>query len=123
MKAHIVDRKTLLLGNNLFETGYITIEGGTTVKSGTFLKRVAGTEFTVVTDTTTEIPVAVLAEALTNEGIDSADMSIRPCIGGRVRADMLNINGIPATDEQHDIIRNYGIIAIKITDLSRLDNY
>jgi S1-C subfamily serine protease len=123
MKVHFVDSKTLLLGDNLFETGYIAVAAETTIKSGTFLKRESGIEFAVVTDTTTEIPVAILAEDLVNESDASVDMSIRPCIKGKVRADMLNVNGTPATDEQHDMIRSYGIIAVKITDLSRLDNH
>jgi hypothetical protein len=127
---------SLQQGDNLFEQGVITLAAGVTVKAGTILKRVENGKFEIATDTPPnpgtpaegggwatppspgDIPVAVMPFDLKNEKSAQADMGFRALTGGKVRRDLLNLNGSPITDGQADALRNYGIIAVKITDLS-----
>jgi hypothetical protein len=129
------------LGGNDFETGVITVGAGATIKKGVVLKR-AGDKFAPVLDTspviitadvnnapaqipipgtTKDTPVAVNPFDISNPGIAAADMSIRALVSGPVRADLLTIDGGGITDAQGDMLRDYGIIPVKVADLSRIE--
>lgn len=118
IKIRNVENKIFLLGNNEFETGVLTVPAGSAVPQGAFLKRGTGGKFSAVTNTATETPVAVNPVEIKNEGTAPADIPLRVMIGGRVRFDMLSVNGQPITDAQADMIRLYGIIPKKVTDIS-----
>ncbi len=121
MTTRKVKSKSLFQGNNDFETGILTIPAGETVPAGAFLIRGADGKFTVVSDTNTENPVAVNPVELKNTGAAPADISFRALISGKVRRDMLSVGGQPITDAQADMIRQYGIIPKKVTDISRVE--
>jgi hypothetical protein len=70
-----------------------------------------------------DIPVAVNPAFIKNEGSGPVNVGFRPLIKGRVRRDMLTINGLAITDAQADMLRNYGIIPVTGTDISREDNH
>jgi hypothetical protein len=132
-----VENKIFLLGNNEYETGVLTVPAGGKVPIGALLKRTAG-KFAPVTDTSpveinvadsgtanvpvpgvpAEIPVAVNPADIENPGSSTADIPFRALIGGRVRRDMLSVAGNPITDDQADMLRSYGIIPKKVTDIS-----
>jgi hypothetical protein len=132
-----VENKIFLLGNNEYETGVLTVPAGGTVPAGALLKRAAG-KFSPVTDTgavlinvsdtgtknvsvpgvPAEIPVAVNPVDIKNTAAAPADIPFRALIGGRVRRDMLSVAGSPITDDQADMLRSYGIIPKKVTDIS-----
>jgi hypothetical protein len=137
----VVDNSVVALGGNDFETGVINVGAGATVKKGVVLKR-AGDKFAPVTDTSpvtitadvdgdetaipipgtaVDVPAAVNPFDITNPGESAADMSIRALISGAVRADLLTINGEKITAAQGDMLRNYGIIPVKVADLSRTE--
>jgi hypothetical protein len=138
----VVENSVVALGGNDFETGIITVEAGATIKKGVVLKR-AGNKFAPVVDTspititadvggaenqqipipgtTVDTPVAVNPFDISNLGIAAADMSIRALVSGPVRADLLTINGDEITDAQGDMLRDYGIIPVKVADLSRIE--
>jgi hypothetical protein len=59
---------------------------------------------------------------ITNSKEAAADFGFRALVQGRVRLDMLRINGQPITAEQRDMLRGIGILAVKVTDLSKKDN-
>ena len=59
---------------------------------------------------------------LTNDKADEAVLGFRALVAGRVRADMLRIGDAVTTAAQNDMLRNVGILAVKVTDLSQLDN-
>jgi hypothetical protein len=122
MQTTTVENKALLLGNNHFETGLINLGAGDEIKEGAFLLRSSGHTFEVVTDTDTEEPAAILPVGIKNSGAAPKDFSIRACLDGKVRVDMLHVDGTPATPEQIDLIRKFGFIPVYATDLSRLDN-
>jgi hypothetical protein len=127
---------SLQQGDNQFEQGVITLGSGAAVSAGTILKRAENGKFEIAADTLPDpgtpaegggwaappspgdIPVAVMPFDLKNEKSAQADMGFRALIGGKVRRDLLNLNGGPITDDQADALRNYGIIAVKTTDLS-----
>ncbi|MDR1587505.1 MAG: hypothetical protein LBS57_08630 [Treponema sp.] len=136
-----VENKIFLLGNNEYETGVLTVPANGTVPAGALLKRAAG-KFAPVTDTSAvsinvadtgtknvsvpgvpvEIPVAVNPADIENPGSSPADISFRALVGGRVRRDMLSVGGNPITDDQADMLRSYGIIPKKVTDISWVES-
>lgn len=69
----------------------------------------------------TDVPVAVNPFDIANPGTAPADCAIRALISGPVRADLLTINGAAISADQGDMLRNYGIIPVKVTDLSRTE--
>ncbi|GHU12993.1 hypothetical protein FACS1894161_2360 [Spirochaetia bacterium] len=106
MEETTITNKALLLGDNdYFETGLINIGAGVEIKEGAFLRR-NGTRFAVVTDTDTQEPVAILPVAIKNTKNAAADFSVRASLGGKVRADMLHVNGVRATADQIDMIKD-----------------
>ncbi|GHU24426.1 hypothetical protein FACS1894164_11040 [Spirochaetia bacterium] len=107
------------LGDNEYETGVITIAAGATVVAGTVLKRSSG-KFAAAGSTDTAL-IAIVPFDLKNTGSAAADISFRALISGKVRADMLNIAGAALTDAQRDSLRDYGIIAKKIHNISRVE--
>jgi hypothetical protein len=145
IKSHTVTNKALFLGDNEFETGLLTVPAETTVPVGALLKR-AGDKFAPVVDTDTtpgtpgtpsngggwtaeptdpipgDVPVAVNPVEIKNSGGSPADIPFRALVAGKVRADMLSVNGQPITEAQSDMLRAYGILPRKVTDIYRLDN-
>jgi hypothetical protein len=146
MKTENVTSRVILLGDNRFESGVINIAPGETVAAGTVLKRNEDGKFAPVADTDTtpgtngvpasgggwttaptapvpgDVPVAVMPFDITNKNAAADNVGLRALVQGRVRFDMLRINGSPITAFQSDMLRNVGILPVKVTDLSRLDN-
>jgi hypothetical protein len=123
VNIHKGENKIFLLSDNEYETGVLTVPASNMVPAGALLKRASG-KFAPVTNTSpvqinvadsgsavyasvpgvsAEIPVAVNPEEIKNESGSPADIPFRALIGGRVRRDML---------------RSYGIIPKKVTDIS-----
>lgn len=146
MKIENVASRVVMLGDNRFESGVITIPAETTIKAGTVLKRGGDGEFEPVVNTTPtpgthgtpasgggweteptdpvpgDIPAAVMPFDITNEKSAPAITGFRALVEGRVRADMLRIGEDVTTAAQNDMLRNVGILPMKVTDLSHLDN-
>ena len=119
VEINVIENKALLQGDNEFETGAITLTAGQQVKEGAFLKRVTDKEFALVVDLSTEDPVAIVPVDFGNNGTTPLKVSLRACIAGKMRADMLHINGTAATRDQIDLIRKFGFIPIYANDVSR----
>ena len=135
VKITVNENKSLFLGNNEYETGVLTVPANGKVAAGALLKRDGG-KFAPVTATgatpgvpadgggwTTlpspgDIPVAVNPVEIKNNTPAPVDIPFRALISGRVRRDMLSINGQAITDDQADMLRSYGIIPKKVTDIS-----
>lgn len=146
MEVKNVSNKVLALGNNEFESGVINVSGGATIAKGTVLKRNADGKFApaVSTDPTPgthgvpaagggwatepadpvpgDLLVAVMPFDLKNEKAAAANLGFSALVSGRVRAGLLRIAGNPLTPAQFDALRDYGIIAVKVTNVSELDN-
>ena len=128
METRKVENKSLMQGNNEFETGVLTVPAGGTVPAGAFLKREANGKFAAIASTEPadpeepwnfDKPVAVNPVETRNLPAAPADVPFRAMIAGKVRFDMLSVGGQPITDAQADLLRQYaGIIAKKVTDLS-----
>jgi hypothetical protein len=125
LKVENVTSRVVMLGDNNFESGVIAVAAGAKIAAGTVLKRAGGNTFAPVANIDPEdgdIPTAVMPFDLENGKATSDNLGFRALISGRVRADMLRIAGNPTTPEQNDMLRAQGIIAVKVTDLSQLDN-
>jgi hypothetical protein len=120
MEVKNVTNKVLALGNNEFEEGKINVAANTAIPAGALLKRNANGSFAVAGSGDTA--VAVMPFPLKNEKAQAADMGFRALISGRARLDMLALAGNPITPAQRDALRGYGIIAVKATNVSELDN-
>ena len=115
-----VGTPVVALGDNQFETGSITVAANATIKKGALLKRDATGKFALITDLDNETPVAINPFDIENKSEAAADMSMRGMIFGRVRADLLNVNGLPVTSPAYfDKIRaNTLCVPIRINDIS-----
>jgi hypothetical protein len=137
IQVHHPENKSLFLGNNEFETGLLTVPAGTTIPAGALLKRVDG-KFAPVMNTSpievdtgdgdvsipgvpVDIPVAVNPIEIKNPAGAPADIPFRALVSGKVRADMLSVNGQPIEAAQADMLRVYGIIPRKLNDISRTE--
>ena len=118
MKSQTVENSVVGLGGNQFETGVVSVPANSTLKKGAVLKR-NGAKFEVVSLMSAETPVVVNPFDIENSGSAAADMSLRAIISGPVRADLLLVGDQKTTDVQNDMIRSYGIIPIKVNDISR----
>jgi hypothetical protein len=145
IQVHHVENKTLFLGSNEFETGLLTVPAETVVPAGALLKRV-GDKFAPVVNTDTtpgtpgtpsgdggwttnptdpvpgDVPVAVSPAEIKNSGGSPADIPFRALVSGKVRLDMLSVNGQPITAAQADMLRVYGILPCKLNNISRTEN-
>lgn len=121
MEEKRVVNKSLMQGDNEFETGVLTVGAGEIVPAGALLQRGSDGKFTPVTDTEEETPCAVNPVEIKNPGAVAADIPFRAMTAGRVRQDMLSVDGDPITDAQADMIRIYGIRPRKVVDLSWVD--
>jgi hypothetical protein len=120
MTTNVIENKALLLGNNEFETGAVVLDPGQEIKEGAFLKRGDPGLFVPVTNTDNEEPVAIIPVTVKNTRTEPLKMSLRGCISGKVRADMLNLNGTQATTAQIDVLRKFtGMVPIFANDISR----
>jgi hypothetical protein len=135
------ENKSLFLGNNEYETGLLTVPAGATIPAGALLKRVDN-KFAPVINTSpvqinvgdssainvpipgvpADVPVAVNPVELKNPGSTPADIPFRALISGKVRADMLSVNGQAITAAQADMLRVYGIIPRRVNDISHTEN-
>jgi hypothetical protein len=131
---------------NYYESGVITIAPGATIAAGTVLKRTGDGKFAPVVSTDTipgthgtpangggwaeeptdpipgDVPAAIMPFDITSDKDAAADFGFRALVQGRVRLDMLRIDGEAISAEQRDMLREIGIFPVKITDLSQKDN-
>ena len=146
MKVENVPNRVVMLGDEQFEGGVITIPAGATIAAGTVLKRNTDGKFAPVTNTEStpgtpgvpaagggwateptdpipgDVPTAVMPFDIANGKTVDVDFGFRALVAGRVRADKLRINNNPLSAEQKDLLREVGILPVKVTDLSHLDN-
>jgi hypothetical protein len=120
MKVENIENKILMLGDNYFESGIISIPAQTVVKAGAVLKRKTDGSFALAADG--DELVAVNPFDIKNGNAAMQNMAFRPLIAGRVRADMLALSGKALTPVQRDTLRSYSIIPCMVTDTSQLDN-
>jgi len=125
IKTNIIESSVVGLGGNQFETGSIVVPAGATIPAGAVLRRGYSGIFELVTNLTTDTPVAVNPFDIPNNdpsghGIQA---SMRAIISGPVRADMLNINGnsITAPKDFDKIRANSLCIPIQANDISRTE--
>lgn len=116
----IDNQKIVGIGDNVFEQGTISVPAGQTIKAGVILKR-SGNAFAVCDGTDGEVPLAVMPFDLTNDGTASANMGFRALTGGEVRKELLTLNNTAISKAQADALRDYGIIVVEVTDVSRVN--
>jgi hypothetical protein len=121
VKTENVTSRVLMLGDNNFSSGKITLAAGATLVAGAVLKRGTGNvEF--ATATSTDEYAAVNPFEIKNETGAAKVFGFRALMDGRVRKDMLRVGNAAATVADIDKLRKVGILPVKVTDLSHLDN-
>lgn len=105
----------ILLGDNEFESGALTVAANGSVTEGALLKRDSNGKFVAVSDLSNETPVAVfVGETLTNATASAKDFEIRAVISGRVDATKCHVGSDALTAAGKDMLRNYSIIALDV---------
>jgi hypothetical protein len=127
MTSRVVDTSVLQLGDNQYEAANITLAAGADIQPGVCLKRNSDGSFSPAIisdgdDPVSDIPVAICPSYIKNEGNSSAVIGFRALVAGRVRRDKIIYNGAAITDSIADQLRDYGIIAVTVHDVSQLDN-
>ena len=124
-----VDQGTVILANAVHEDGLLTFAGAATSLEGTILARDSvSLKFVpyVIGGVANEngIPKAVLTYDVVAAG--AGDESIRAMVSGRVAQERLVVaadgDATNITDAILDQLRDYGIVAESVTQLSTLDN-
>lgn len=116
IKTENVTNKVVMLGDNHFQSAKITLAAGVILKwagsdSITYEVAAAADEFS-----------AVNAFEIKNETSADKVFGFRALMDGRVRLDMVNVNGAALTGADIDKLRKVGILPVKVTDLSIPDN-
>lgn len=124
-----VDIGSVGLGGAEFRDNLLTFAGAATVAEGTILARdsVSGKLIPFVKGGSTNedgIPKAVITYDVTAAG--AGDESVRAMVSGSVRKERLIINadgdGSNVDAAVLDQLRDYGIVAVDVTELGGLDN-
>lgn len=107
----------ILLGDNEFETGVLTVAANTTVTEGALLKRASDGKFAVITDISTEVPVAIfIGESIANSTGNAKTYELRALISGRVDAGKCHIGSDALTAADKDLLRAHSIIALDVAE-------
>jgi len=122
VKTENVTNKVVMLGDNNFVSGKITIGAGVTLAAGTVLKRAGTDTITFAPATTADEYAAVNPFDIENTTAEAKVCGFRPIMDGRVRQDMVKVNGAELTAADIDKLRKVGILPIRVTDLSQKDN-
>ena len=113
--------REVLLGNNQFRTGILTVPANTTISEGEMLQT-ASTKFTRYTGASGEVGVCVMVGTEVNSTSSAVDVPVRVCIAGLVDQKLIKVGASAATAVQADVLRNYGIIPVVVNQVGQLDN-
>lgn len=116
-----IEPKTLLLGDNEFETGTLTVaaasSGGTiNIQDGTVLTR-DGTSGNFVPAANTSGALFVLTDHIITPITTAGNYAVRVCISGSVNRNLLNLGGVALTDAQADDLRKNNILALTVHEV------
>lgn len=99
----------------------LAVPAKTTVPAGTVLSR-SGNGWAIATAADTAVALAVLPNDIANASASVSAVEIRATISGKVRSDKLLWAGSAVSVAQKDLLRGYGIVPVKVTDISIQDN-
>ena len=122
MKTNKVTSRVLMLGDNHFHTAKIKIAANTTLVEGAVLKRGADADTFAVAAAGDDF-AAVNPFEIVNDTAAEKTFSFQACFDGRVREDMLRVGAATVSVTDIDKLRKVGILPMKVTDLSHLDNH
>ncbi len=111
-----IEPQTLLYGDNEFETGTLTVaaaaEGATiSIGDGAVLVRGDDGNYTPAA-ADSDGALVVLVDRVITPITAAGTYAVRVCISGRVNRNLLTVAGQPVTDEQVNVLRDYGILAL-----------
>lgn len=104
---------SLRLGNNEAESG--TLTAAVDVERGTVLVRDSGKKWKVA-DAAAVVAGAGLGVAIATVEAGT-DVPCDVCVSGRLNRELLKVDGAALTDEQSDILRGQGILALSVTEI------
>ena len=115
-----IEPKTLLLGDNEFETGVLNVptpgEGETVnIPNGTVLTRAESGKYVAAEDT--DGPLFVLFDNVITPITAAGDYPVRVCISGSLNRNLVFLAGEPVTDAQVDALRQNNILALTVHEI------
>jgi hypothetical protein len=122
MTVNNVTSKVVMLGDNNFQSGKITLAAGAALPAGAVLKRSGSDTSTFAAAASADEYAAVNPFEIKNETGAEKVFGFRPVMDGRVRQDMVKVSGADLTAADIDKLRKVGILPVKVTDLSVKDN-
>jgi hypothetical protein len=122
VKTENVTNRVLMLGDNNFQSGKITLAAGATLPAGAVLKRSGGDTITYAVATNADEYAGVNPLEIKNDTGAEKVFGFRALMDGRVRLDMVKVSDAELTATDIDKLRKIGILPIKVTDLSVKDN-
>lgn len=118
-RAH--DNVILLVGDNEFETGLLTVPANTTIAAGTIVQKSSG-KFVLSEGGANEVSLAVVVTPEANSTGSGVDVPCRVAISGKVNKAMLKVGSSAATAAQTDLVRKFGLVPVKVTEVGAHDN-
>jgi len=122
MKVENITNRVIMLGDNHYVSAKITLAANTTLAQGTVLKRGGADTITFDVATAADEYSAINPFEIKNETAAPKVFGFEALMDGRVRGDLIKVNGAPLTAADIDKLRKVGILPSKVTDLSVLDN-
>lgn len=116
-----VTSRVLMLGDNNFRSAKITLAANATLVAGAVLKRGTDDNSFDVASITDDYAAVNPFEIKNNSGASKV-FGFRALMNGRVREDMLRVGSAIVSVADIDKLRKVGILPMKVTDLSHLDN-
>lgn len=112
-----IEPKTLLYGDNEFETGTLTVaaaaEGASiNIGDGAVLVRGEDGNYTPAEASVASGALVVLVDHVITPITAAGTYAVRVCISGRVNRNLLTVGGAAATDKHVNLLRDYGILAL-----------
>lgn len=118
-RAH--DTVLICVGDNVYETGKLTISANTTVKAGTIVQKSNG-KFVLSEGGADEVSLAVVIAEESNATGSAVDVPVRVAIAGKVNRKALFVGSSAATDAQGDLLRKFGLVPVTVNEIGRHDN-
>lgn len=111
----------LLLGDNVFASGIVSLGNGKTLKDGALLTVEASGKFAVATVAGANCAVYV-GDEIVNHGASAADIPVRACIGGKLRRDAVLVGDAAIEAKAALSLRSSGLFLLEVQDIGKQDN-
>ena len=110
----------LLLGDNVFAGGIVSLGNGKTLKDGSLLTvEASGKSAASAAGANCAVYVG---DEIVNHGASAADIPVRVCIGGKLRRDAVLVGDAAIEAKAALSLRSSGLFLLEVQDIGKQDN-